>query len=153
MSLHVSTAINPIFPLCCENCYKQQPLIYWTSSDYKSNRNAATGYHPPSRLAWEADGKEKCFCTVKNQTVNLPIDGWSNIHMIPFIYSCITTSIYLLESTETSGNLLDMYIKLFKKNARVSTRAKKRKSAPRAKTHYKEWNEMYAPPSLHFPLN
>lgn len=34
----------------------------------------------------------------------------------------------------------------FKKNVRVSTRAKKRKSAPRAKTHYKEWNEMYAPP-------
>lgn len=72
------------------------------------------GYQPPSRfnLANELldeihdEEKQKCFLTVKDQTVNLSIDGWSNVHMDPIICCCVTTEsgqVYLLDSIDTSG--------------------------------------------------
>ncbi|XP_055845077.1 uncharacterized protein LOC129911335 [Episyrphus balteatus] len=72
------------------------------------------GYQPPSRfdlgntLLEEIynEEKEKCFSSVKDQTVNLSIDGWSNVHMEPIICGCVTTEtgeVYLLESIDTSG--------------------------------------------------
>lgn len=55
-----------------------------------------------NRLLYEIynEKKQKFFSTVKYETVNLSIDGWYNVHIIPIFCSYDTTK---LENIDTSG--------------------------------------------------
>ncbi|KAM4023539.1 uncharacterized protein ACNLHF_028214 [Anomaloglossus baeobatrachus] len=73
------------------------------------------GYKPPSRF--DISGKhlqavydiERAACTkyLKDEVVNMSLDGWSNIHNDPIICTCVTTEdgeTYLTDTIDTSGN-------------------------------------------------
>ena len=73
------------------------------------------GYNPPNRH--DVGGKlldhvhssllEECRDTLKDQTVAMALDGWSNIHNEPVVCATVTTPdghTYLTETVDTSGN-------------------------------------------------
>lgn len=49
----------------------------------------------------------KCAEILRNETVCLSFDGWSNVHNVPIICACINTlkgDVYLVDTIDTSGN-------------------------------------------------
>lgn len=73
------------------------------------------GYTPPSRKTVATslldeiyeEEKEKYFSSLSGQSVNMSIDGWSNVHNEPVICATITTEdgqALLYETIDTSGN-------------------------------------------------
>lgn len=73
------------------------------------------GYKPPDRKEVSGilldkiyeDERKKCCSVLKNQTVCLGLDGWSNVHNEPIVCITITTKdgdAYLVDTIDTSGH-------------------------------------------------
>lgn len=114
--------------------------FYATNTSFRSVENnhfkklmdiLRPGYFPPSKL--DLSGKllnkvyesemEKCHDTLKNQTLCMSLDGWSNVHNQPIICICVTTmegNVYLVDTIDTSGtphtgeNLTDLAVTAIK---------------------------------------
>lgn len=72
------------------------------------------GYSPPSRKVLSStlleeiytEERKKCFDKLLGSSVNMSIDGWSNVHNEPVICATVTTedgSNFLYETIDTSG--------------------------------------------------
>lgn len=73
------------------------------------------GYTPPARKTISTtlldeiyeEEKAKCFSSLSGQSVNMSIDGWSNVHNEPVVCATITTEdghAFLYETIDTTGN-------------------------------------------------
>ncbi len=73
------------------------------------------GYKPPSGKTISTtlleqiykEEKSKCFGSLSGQSVNMSIDGWSNVHNEPVVCATITTEngqYFIFETIDTSGN-------------------------------------------------
>lgn len=116
-------------------------FVYATNTSFRSVEHSQfvklvqqlrPGYNPPNRH--EIGGhlldtiyneeRKKCTAALKNETVCLGFDGWSNIHNEPVICVTVTTktgNVYLIDTIDTSGkahtaeNLEEMAISSIKK--------------------------------------
>lgn len=97
--------------------------IFATNSSFRCIENVQVkkaikalrpGYTPPCRKTIAttlldeiyAEEKEKCFSFLLGRTVNMSIDGWSNVHNEPVVCATITTEegqAFLYETIDTSG--------------------------------------------------
>ena len=97
--------------------------IFATNSSFRCIENSEVkkaihllrpGYSPPSRKTVASslldeiytEEKEACFSSLSGKSVNMSIDGWSNIHNEPVICATLTTEdgrALLYETIDTSG--------------------------------------------------
>ena len=73
------------------------------------------GYKPPSRkdisdtmIEQVHDSlQDDCWTKLRNSTVSMALDGWSNIHNEPIVCATITTAegeVYITDTLDTSGH-------------------------------------------------
>lgn len=97
--------------------------IFATNSSFRCVENVQVkkaiqllrpGYTPPSRKTIAttlldeiyAEEKDKCCSLLRGHSVNMSIDGWSNVHNEPVVCATITTEegqAFLYETIDTSG--------------------------------------------------
>lgn len=115
--------------------------FYATNTSFRSVENPhfkklmkilRPGYFPPSKTdlggnlldkVYQSE-MENCRDNLKNQTLCMSLDGWSNVHNQPVVCICVTTmegNVHLVDTVDTSGtphtseNLTDLAITAIKK--------------------------------------